>query len=187
MIKQYRLINIGEKKDETLNSMILWVELAPVKINELLDEYTFFESEKESFIFLLDQNQVDYFLNNPEEIKDVNLDDFEKGNATLPDGTNVELYKHQDYLKEFRSIRNQISLSPFAQSKIQEVGHLTDAELETAIEINQSGIETAEKHIKTVDDAYRISSLQKMIDERKTVLKAQIYEKEKRGGWLDII
>ena len=182
MIKQYRLINIGEKKDETLNSMILWVELAPIKINELLEEYTFFESEKESFIFLLDQNQVDYFLKNPEEIKDVNLDNFEIGNATLPDGTNLKLYKHQEYLKKFRATNNQVSLSPYAQSKIREVGQLTDAELETAIEINQSGIETAEEHIKTVDDEYRIASLQKMIDERKTVLRAKEDEKEKRNS-----
>ena len=98
MIKKYRLINIGEKKDITLNSMILWVELAPIKINDLLNEYTFFESEKESFIFLLDQNQVDYFLKNPEEIKEVNLDNFEIGNTITADGKNVKPYKHQDYL-----------------------------------------------------------------------------------------
>jgi antitoxin component YwqK of YwqJK toxin-antitoxin module len=112
MIKKYRLINIGEKKDITLNSMILWVELAPIKINDLLNEYTFFESEKESFIFLLDQNQVDYFLKNPEEIKEVNLDNFEIGNTITADGENVKSYKHQDYLKKFRSIKSLIKVNP---------------------------------------------------------------------------
>ena len=133
MIKKYRLINIKEIKNESINKMILFVELAPIIINKLLNDYTFFDSEKETFLFLSDQNIIDYLTIDPEEVKDINLDDFEIGNAILPNGSNVEVFRHNTYLQEFNKNKTLYST---AKHKPTDAVNSDKLELNPSFEIN---------------------------------------------------
>jgi len=121
-MKKYRLISIGEKEDYFLDRLILYVELTPIKENKLLNGYSFYESEKEVFIFLLEKQHKEYFLINPEEIKYVNLNSFELGEFRLSDFDSINAYRHKGYVeiydkvmekkerwKKIREIKNRLS------------------------------------------------------------------------------
>ncbi len=105
-MKKYRLINIGQKEDYLLNRLILYVELTPIKENKLLNGYSFYESEKEAFIFLLEMRHKDYFLINPEEIKYVNLNSFELGEFKTSESNSIEAYRHEGYMNVYNEVVN---------------------------------------------------------------------------------
>lgn len=103
-MNKYRLIYIGQKEDYFLKRPILYVELTPIIENKLLNGYSFYESEKEVFIFLLEMKHKEYFLNNPEEIKYINLNSFEYSELKTCDSTSIKAYKHEDYVKTFNEV-----------------------------------------------------------------------------------
>ena len=98
-MKKYRLISIGEKEDYYLDRLILYVELTPIKENKLLNGYSFYESEKEVFIFLLEKRHKEYFLTNPEDIKHINLESFELGEFRLSHFDSIKAYRNKGYIE----------------------------------------------------------------------------------------
>lgn len=101
---KYRLISIGKREDCLLDENILFVELTPIRENKLLKGYSFYESDKKVFIFLLEEKHKDYFLINPEEIKYLNLNNFEMREFKLSHLNSIKAYLHFDYIKKYEEI-----------------------------------------------------------------------------------
>ena len=101
-IKKYRLINIHDREDYSLGEKILLVELSPIEIFKSSLSYAEILINTDTFIYLLNEPNKNKFLSEPEEIKEINLQEFSLGIITLPDGSKKNAYKHNNYLSKKR-------------------------------------------------------------------------------------
>ena len=103
MEKEYRLIELTEKIDKITNKTIFIIELAVVEKNSVIDGYYSFNSQhsEDNDLFLYEKSLTtqSFFLNNSEEIKTINLNDFDlilmKENNKI-----IRVYVAKDYAKK---------------------------------------------------------------------------------------
>ena len=94
--KKFRLIEISDYNDPNLGETTLLVKLSEIYENDI-----FYPDKIIYFFFLLDEHHKDYFLTNPENIKEIKLDEFISGNINKNDGSVETYYRHIDYANYF--------------------------------------------------------------------------------------
>ncbi|WP_100628023.1 hypothetical protein [Algoriphagus formosus] len=104
----FRLIKIEEIEDLTLGSSSLRVALSPVKYVYKNTGYHFDHTEFKEFILLNTKENRDFFLDDPEEIKELHIPHFGLGTLTKPDGTKIDVYRHIDYIRTLQNLRKGI-------------------------------------------------------------------------------
>ena len=103
MKKEYRLIQIIESVDNITKENILIFEMTPVEYNSNNTGYNFNTLPSPNNHFFVYQNRPeieDQFLTDPENIKTLDLEDFNEYSIKTPEGLRKTFF-----LKEFDEIR----------------------------------------------------------------------------------
>lgn len=147
--KKFRLIDISDYNEPNLNETTLLV-----KLSEVLDDDIFYPNKIIYFFFLLDEHHKDYFLTNPENIKEINLEEFIPGNMNKNDGSVETYYRHIDYASyfmdyEFITEQEMNGVASNLRKKMNMLKDLDNDQVKKEIRILTKDIEENELKIKT--------------------------------------
>lgn len=154
MKNKYRLIDISDyNNDPHLDETTLLVKLSPLEFRELFDDYIFYPDKVVYFFFLLDEHHKDYFLRDPEDVKEIDFDQFIPGKLDKNDGTTETYYRHIEYINkildyEFISELEMDGVATNLKRKLHKLKDLEDEQVEKEIKILKKDIEVVENKIQ---------------------------------------
>ncbi|MDG1276568.1 MAG: hypothetical protein P8O16_04755 [Algoriphagus sp.] len=126
----YKLLEIEEKYDIKIRENIYIVKLTPAYIDEVLDGFTYSFQNAKDFIFLKNDKIFNFFHSNPDELKSLNLEDFQliEKNEVYNE-SDKEIFEHKDYVKKkkdiiVKNIVTSLEINERKENKIsKEVSH----------------------------------------------------------------
>ena len=112
MKKDFRLLEIEENKDFKYDIKILLIKLAEAKPSPFdSKQYTFSLSNPVLFIFLDTPSVRNFFIENPEEIKQLDMEEFTEGPAhRTSNAIELKTFKQNKYIFAIMDKRKSMGL-----------------------------------------------------------------------------
>ena len=100
MKREFRILDIEENRDFKLDIKLLLAKLSEVKPTPANPgQYMFSGTNCELFVFLDNSKTRSFLLDNPEDIKILDMDNFVEGQPhTTSDGEVLRTYKQDEYI-----------------------------------------------------------------------------------------
>lgn len=98
MDKEYRLIQVIESVDNKTGEDIIIFEMTPIEYNYNETDYNFNPSpsvKNDFFVYLKNSNIENYYLSNPEDIKSINLSEFNDFLIKTPEGIRKTYFSNE--------------------------------------------------------------------------------------------